>query len=428
MMILSSLNVPVFAEPEAEEAEPEVVAAPSEDPEILGDPAVEYTDGYFKFTPVEYDGVDGNFASITKYTYDTIQDVNIPDTLTHGITTYTVTEIGDEAFYSSNNGYLLVQGGTLTLNEHLIYIGKIAFNLCSDLTGVSLNDGLENIGEMAFYECYGMKGDLTIPHSVKTIGKNAFDGCSGLGKVLTIGKGVTSLGEKAFYNCKDFNKVANYSDQVLELSDLKGTSMENHTWRSKSTGDAITSVKRGTALRDDNNEETGDDPAAEGAKEPLSGNEAQKPETVDRGDFKITYYKTIAFYGKAKPNPEFFSGTEKMSVSYDGQSYEVSKIKVNKKKKLIQITGVDGLDKATVKQLKKATKGASGGLSFEVVPYKVQDADEVIPKTKGDGSVKSVKILIRDKYYKAKKTEWREENGSIVFDSANLTGSWKIQE
>ncbi len=44
------------------------------------------------------------------------------------------------------------------------------------------------------------------------------------------------------------------------------------------------------------------------------------------------------------------------------------KIKVNKKKHLIQITGLEGADKDTVKAVKKATKGSSG-LSFKVNPY-----------------------------------------------------------
>ncbi len=100
------------------------------------------------------------------------------------------------------------------------------------------------------------------------------------------------------------------------------------------------------------------------------------------------------------------------------------KIKVNKKKHLIQITGLEGADKDTVKAVKKATKGSSG-LSFKVNPYYVRDTDNVTTKPKKDGSLKSVKVKINGKDYKAKKTEYDYDITLklITFKGENLAGS-----
>ncbi len=77
------------------------------------------------------------------------------------------------------------------------------------------------------------------------------------------------------------------------------------------------------------------------------------------------------------------------------------------------------------------TPGSGGnrdgnGLSFKLNPYYVRDTDNVNAKTKKDGSLKSVKIKINGKDYKAKKTEFSFDGtkNRIVFDSENLKGSW----
>ena len=157
----------------------------------------------------------------------------------------------------------------------------------------------------------------------------------------------------------------------------------------------------------------------------VSDNKPMDIRTEPLLEYQVTYAHEIPFFGKGKITPEYFGG---ITVSQGNAVYKVTKIKVNKKKHLIQITGLEGADKDTVKAVKKATKG-SNGLSFKVNPYYVKDTDTVNPKTKKDGSIKSVKVKINGKDYKAKKSEFSFDGtkNRIVFDSENLKGSWTVK-
>ncbi|MBO6148114.1 MAG: hypothetical protein J6O55_02105, partial [Lachnospiraceae bacterium] len=116
-----------------------------------------------------------------------------------------------------------------------------------------------------------------------------------------------------------------------------------------------------------------------------------------------------------------------MSVSYNGAEYKVTKIKVNKKKRRIQIRELSGADQAVVKEIRKVTRG-DRGLSFTVNPYYVKASDSVVVTKKKDGSLKSVKVMISGKQYKSKKSEWSYDidSGIITFKGGNLGGSYKI--
>ena len=100
---------------------------------------------------------------------------------------------------------------------------------------------------------------------------------------------------------------------------------------------------------------------------------------------------------------------------------------MNKKKCLIQITGLESADKDIVKAVKTATKG-SNGLSFKINPYYVRDTDKVSPKFKKDGSLKSVKVNINNKDYKAKKTEFEyDSDKKIISFKGNLDGNYLVK-
>ena len=70
--------------------------------------------------------------------------VSIPETVTYGEATYTVTAIGD-----------------------------YAFNDCTGLTGVAIPETVTEIGRNAFAGCTSLTS-VTIPNSVGKIGNNAF--------------------------------------------------------------------------------------------------------------------------------------------------------------------------------------------------------------------------------------------------------------
>ena len=58
------------------------------------------------------------------------------------------------------------------------------------------------IGDYAFYQCYGLTGELIIPATVTSIGNSAFYGCSGLiSLTFEQGSQLTSMGTYVFYQC-----------------------------------------------------------------------------------------------------------------------------------------------------------------------------------------------------------------------------------
>ena len=85
-------------------------------------------------------------------------------------------------------------------------IGHGAFEICYDLTSITIPSSVTSIGNSAFYGCSGLT-EITIPNSVTSIGGSAFSGCSGLTSV-TIPNSVTNIGWGAFYNCSGLISVS----------------------------------------------------------------------------------------------------------------------------------------------------------------------------------------------------------------------------
>ena len=112
--------------------------------------------------------VDGQYAT---------GELNIPSWVTYNGTTYTVTQIGSQAFAN-----------------------------CIDLTGeLVLPSTLETIGYQAFLYC-GFTGHLTIPDATLEIGDNAFSRCHGISGV-TIGSSVYYCGGGAFTLCNNLMDI-----------------------------------------------------------------------------------------------------------------------------------------------------------------------------------------------------------------------------
>ena len=97
--------------------------------------------------------------------------VAIPATVTSEGKTYSVTAIGEKAFY-----------------------------YCKALTGVTIPESVTEIGPNAFRNCIGLT-TLALPAGVTTIGYSAFFGCSGLTS-FTIPAGVTAIEPYTFFGCK----------------------------------------------------------------------------------------------------------------------------------------------------------------------------------------------------------------------------------
>ena len=145
----------------------------------------------------EVDGIcynrSGTEAIVTSSSNKYIGDVIIPETVTYNDTTYSVTSIGDYAFYGCS------ELSSVTIPNSVTSIGRNAFEYCRGLADLIIPNSVISIGWEAFKDCSGL-ADLTIGSSVTEIGDEAFWGCLGLTSV-TIPNSVTVIGDYAFNGC-----------------------------------------------------------------------------------------------------------------------------------------------------------------------------------------------------------------------------------
>ena len=153
--------------------------------------------------------------------------VVIPEKIVYRDIEYSVTEIGEKAFfYCSDLTSVEIPNSVTSIGSEAFYrsgltsidipnsvtsIGEEAFSRCPALTSLEIGNSVTSIGEEAFYNCYRLTS-VIIPNSVISIGKSAFKYCYGLTSV-EIGNSVTSIGEEAFHDCTDLTRV--------EISDLE---------------------------------------------------------------------------------------------------------------------------------------------------------------------------------------------------------------
>lgn len=124
--------------------------------------------GQFTNMPVTINGITYNHLSPNEvavvfgpYT----GDITIPETVTIGNTTYTVSAIGDGAFL--NNVVTSVH-----LPNTIRTIEQYAFANCTHLTYINLPEGLTSIGYYGLNGCSGLTA-LTLPSTLQTLGEKA---------------------------------------------------------------------------------------------------------------------------------------------------------------------------------------------------------------------------------------------------------------
>ena len=155
---------------------------------------------------VEIDGINydlipkGKVATvIAKSSGKYSGEVIIPESVEHEGTAYSVTSIGNKAFYDCDGLTSVTIGNSVTS------IGERAFYSCSGLTSVTIGNSVTSIGKDAFGYCSRLTS-VTIPNSVESIGDYAFRDCKSLISV-TIGNSVTSIGQGAFQYCSGLTSV-----------------------------------------------------------------------------------------------------------------------------------------------------------------------------------------------------------------------------
>ena len=150
----------------------------------------------FMVDSIAYDKLYGKRVSVAKSYYE--GDIVIPESVTYDGVTYSVTEIGYNAFGSRT------RLNSITIGNSVTKIGKMAFFCCSGLTSVTIGTSVTEIGDDAFVNCTGLSS-IIIPNSVTTIDEGAFGSCTSLTSV-TIGNSVNTIGRWAFNHTAWFEK------------------------------------------------------------------------------------------------------------------------------------------------------------------------------------------------------------------------------
>jgi hypothetical protein len=138
-----------------------------------------------------YKTTSDNTCSLTKGCDSTA--VTIPQEVSFSGQTYTVTEIGEKAFYYGSNLT------SIELPNTIKSIGNYAFYRCSSLQNIVIPDSVTTIGDFAFYWCNSLT-TVNLPDALTDIGRYAFYWCYRMAS-LEIPQSVTTLGDFAFYYC-----------------------------------------------------------------------------------------------------------------------------------------------------------------------------------------------------------------------------------
>ena len=175
-------------------------------PEIVEGEIKETTYNGLNYRYVEGKGeatvISGDYSQITKLT--------IPGSIEVDGVSYIVKAIDNYVF---SNCYSL---DTLIIENGVERIGQNAFYNCSNMKSVSLPVSLKSIGDYSFADSYNIT-NLVIPEGVKTIGHNAFRWCSGI-KLLELPSTLDSIGDYAFYRCSNLSRVVSRIKTPFKIS------------------------------------------------------------------------------------------------------------------------------------------------------------------------------------------------------------------
>lgn len=164
------------------------------------------------------------------YSNEYTGSVVIPECITYNGKSYSVTSIGNYAFYDC-------PGLTsITIPKSVKSIGINAFSYCSKLTGIEIPNSITSIGDEAFKGCSSLKKvelhcetidswfqgitsieEIIIGDNVKELKDCAFNNCSGLASVtICNGVGVSILRHRVFGNCTSLTsfKIPNSVSEI----------------------------------------------------------------------------------------------------------------------------------------------------------------------------------------------------------------------
>lgn len=220
-----------------------LVGCGGKEDDVIDDPVINLGVQYLTYTDEDgntytYDYTSSTTVEILAFSgSDEPHAVKIPATIDE----YAVTSIADEAFFSYSNI------SSITLPEGLLTIGDYAFANCKALTSVIFpstltnHNGVAAIGVGAFYGCDALTSVDLSSTNVGTIGNYAFAECTTLANItfptslvsvgdyafaasttltaITLPEGVATVGEQAFYGCTSVASLT-LPASLSEIGDL----------------------------------------------------------------------------------------------------------------------------------------------------------------------------------------------------------------
>ena len=164
---------------------------------------------------------DDGTATVSSCLYLSTADISIPQTVNNGTQDYTVTKIGDSAFYGKSFVTSVTFPSTLTtfgrysfsrtgltsvvIPEGVTTLTFELFSYCDQLTSVTIPEGVTTMERGVFYEDDLLNG-VVLPSTLTTIGFHAFGRCIGLTSI-TIPANVSIIDEYAFQYCSNLETV-----------------------------------------------------------------------------------------------------------------------------------------------------------------------------------------------------------------------------
>lgn len=133
------------------------------------------------------------------------RNIVIPETVNHRDKSYTVTAIGERAFYGYyGESYDYKKIESISLPETITVIRDEAFAY-GTFKEIKLPSSLESIGKGSFAICEGLSA-IELPENLREIGDYAFYECSFL-KSIKIGSSLEKIGDGAFLFCVRLNNI-----------------------------------------------------------------------------------------------------------------------------------------------------------------------------------------------------------------------------
>lgn len=138
----------------------------------------------------------------------------------------TITTIGSAAFaYCYSLGEVVFEEGI-----KLSAIPRGMFGYCSDLTQITVPDGVTGIAPMAFLGCSSLSS-VTLPEGITIIGAQAFESCTELASI-TLPQSLKTIGDLAFYSSglKQIIIPENVCDVTTVKTDENGEEVTTTTY------------------------------------------------------------------------------------------------------------------------------------------------------------------------------------------------------